>query len=123
MRSFQEKKRWRNLAQSWPALALLCVLALFFAWSVFGFWGKMEGTKKNRQLAEEKVAELEDKKARLSADIEKLSTEEGIEENIREKFGLAREGEGVIIIADDEKEAKEEAKSGGFFNWLKNLFR
>ena len=109
--------------RSKPILALLGLAVLFFAWSVFGFWGKMEETRKERAITEKKVAELEEKKEKLASDIEKLGTEEGVEENIREKFGLAREGEGVIIIVDDEEGAKEEAKSGGFFNWLKNLFK
>lgn len=109
--------------QSRPALILLGLAALFFAWSVFGFLGKMEETKKSKEIAEHKVTEFEEKKQKLGADIEKLQTEEGIEENIREKFGLAREGEGVIIIVDDQKPESEEPKSGGFLNWLKSLFK
>ena len=123
MRGFQEKKRWQKIMQSKPILGLLGLAVLFFAWSVFGFWGKMEETRKERAITEKKVAELEEKKEKLASDIEKLGTEEGVEENIREKFGLAREGEGVIIIVDDQEPQLEGAEKGGFWNWLKNLFK
>ncbi|MEK7569347.1 MAG: septum formation initiator family protein [Patescibacteria group bacterium] len=123
MRGFQEKKRWRNILESKPVLTLLAVLFLLLAWSVYGLFGKMEGTRKNRGISENKVKELELKKENLSADIGNLNTEEGVERNIREKYGLAKPGEGVIIIVDDQKPESDGKNRGGFWNWLKNLFK
>jgi len=125
MKSFQEKKKWSNLAQSKPVLAILATLLFFFAWSVFGFWGKMTDTRDNKKIVEDKVNELEEKKVILETDIEKLQTEKGIEENIREKFGWAKEGEKVIIIVEDKNEVntENEKQSGGFFFFFKNLFK
>ena len=86
--------------------------------------GKMAVTRENRKIAENKVAELQNEKIRLSADISKLNTESGIEENIREKFGLAKEGEGLIIVVEDkDKTEAEDESSGGFFSFFKNLFK
>ena len=68
--------------QSKPVLALLVALTLFFAWSVFNLWAKMSETAKSRTIAEEQVRELEEQRARLGADIEKLGTAAGIEESI-----------------------------------------
>lgn len=124
MRGFQEKKRWRNILQSKPVLILLAIFTLFLAWSVLGLWGKMSVTGKSKRLTENKVAELQEQKQKLSADIEKLETEAGIEENIRAQLGLAREGESVVIIVDEKAPAEsDQEKGGGFLNWLKKLFQ
>ena len=102
-----------------PVLAILGVLVLFFAWGVIGFMGKMEITRQNRKVAENKIAELEERKEKLSSEIAKLKTESGVEESIREKFGLAKEGEGLIVVVEDQrkKETKPPGPSG-FLSWL-----
>ena len=81
---------------------------LFFVWGIIGFMGKMEVTRQNKKIAENKVAELQQEKIKLSSDIAKLKTEGGVEESIRLKFGLAKEGEGLIVVVDD-KNSQEEA--------------
>ena len=66
-------------------LVLLGILVLFFAWGVVGFFRKMQITAENRRIVENKVAELLQQKEKLTSGIEKLKTEEGKEESIREK--------------------------------------
>ena len=84
----------------------------------------MQITIENRKLAENKIAELQKEKEKLSIDIAKLKTEDGIEENIRQKFGLAKEGENMIIVVDDQnKPTTEEAEERGFFSFFTNLFK
>jgi len=124
MRNFQQKRVFRNILYSKPVLVFFVILLLIFAWSVIGFMGKMEMTIENRKIAENKVAELEKQKEEFSANIAKLKTDTGIEESIREKFGLAKDGEGEIVIVEDKNppEAKTSG-SGGFFSFLKNLFK
>ena len=124
MRNFQHKRGFRNIIQSRPVLILLSILVLFFAWGLLGFMGKMATTIDNRKIIENKVASLEKEKAKLSSDIAKLKTDSGVEESIRDKFGLAKEGEGVIVIVDDKNppEVKKEPPSG-FFSFFTNLFK
>ena len=84
----------------------------------------MAGAVENRQLVESKIVELEDQKRKLSYDIDKLNTDAGIEASIREKFGLAREGEGQIIIIEDSKEPESpESSSSGFFSFFTRWFK
>lgn len=110
--------------QSRPVLVFLGILVLIFAWSVFGFMGKMQITRENRKIAEEKLIELEKQKEKLLFDIAKLKTDEGVEESIRAKFGLVKEGEGVIVIIDDKNPpVAQEQESGGFFSFFTNLFK
>ena len=124
MRNFQEKIGIRHIMQSRLILVFLGVIILVFAWSVIQLVSKAEETAKNKNIAEDKIAELQKGKEKLSSDIAKFQTEKGIEENIREKFGLAKEGENMIVIIEDKNlPEKEEVESNGFFSFLKNWFK
>ena len=123
MRNFQHKRDWRDIMQSRPVLVFLIVLVFIFAWSVFGFMGKMKVTIENKKIAENQAIELKEKKDKLLSDITKLKTENGVEESIRTKFGLAKEGEGLIVIVDDKNPPEvPKQEPSGFFSFWKNLF-
>jgi cell division protein FtsB len=124
MKSFQKKRSWRNIVQSKPVLVILGIFVLIFAWGVIGFMKKMQTTIENKNIAEEKFLELQKEKDKLSTDILKLKTDSGVEESIREKFGLAKEGEGVIVVVEDENSTKvPEKKTNGFFSFFMNWFK
>ena len=125
MRSFQKSGRLKRIIQSKTFLIFFGIVILAFIYSMFDFIGKMEETGKNRKIVEDKITELEKSKEKLNSDITKLKTEQGIEESIREKFGLAKEGENMILIIDDKNssEIPKNTDSGGFFSWLKSLLQ
>ena len=111
--------------QSKPVLVLLGIVTLIFAWNVLGFWNKMEETRNNQKMVEEKVAELEQQKEKLSSDINNLNTDEGKEKVFRENYGLAKDGEYMIQIVEDNTPpaSPAPAPSSGFWSFLKNLFK
>ncbi len=111
--------------ESKPVLGFLSIVILVFSWSVVGLIGKMQETSKNKQAVQARMLELTKNKEKLTADISKLQTDEGMEESIREKFGWVKEGEGVIVVVDDKsaQEPQKEEDSGGIFSFFKNLFK
>ena len=124
MKSFQQRRGWRNIIYSSPSLFLLIILLFFFAFGVIRFFGKMRTTGENRKIAEEKVAQLQKQKETLSTEITKLNTESGKEESIRERFPVAKDGEGVIVIVEDENVPNvPKPKSDGFFSFFTNWFK
>ena len=124
MKGFQQKRKLRNILESWPVLIFLGALLLFFIWGVLSFMVKMRTTIENRRIAEHKIEELEKAKEKLSTDIQSLNTEEGKERVFRENFGLAKEGEGLIVVVDDKNAAAAEgANKEGFFSFFKNWFK
>jgi len=125
MRNFQKSGRLRHLMQSKFFLIFLGVVILSFFFSMFSFMGKMEETVRNRKIVEDKITKLEKSKGKLNSDITKLKTEKGVEENIRDKFGLAKEGENMILIIDDKNqtEMQKEPDSGSFWSIIKNWFK
>ena len=125
MRSFQKRGKLRQVMQSKLFLIFLGVVIIVFSFSIFSFMNKMEETVKNKKIIEDKIAELEKSKEKLNSDIAKLRTESGIEENIREKFGLAKEGENMILIVDDKNspQTQKPPDSPWFFSFFDNLFK
>jgi len=125
MRNFQEKSRLKSFFHSWPVLIIMGMIILFFAWNVILLLGKMKQTKENKDLAEERVVELERKKEMLTIDTAKLDTDEGKETSIREKFGFAKEGEKLIVIVEEKNssDTEEKPKKRGFFSFFFNLFK
>jgi cell division protein FtsB len=125
MKNFERNRGRKNILESPPALALLGIVVLVFAWSVIRFWGKMAETRKNKDIAEAKTEALLEQKDALRSDIEKLRTDRGKEEFFRENYGLAKEGEDVIVIVDKapEKEAEKRSAISGFFSFFVNLFK
>ena len=129
MRNFQDKRKFNKFLESKFFLIAFFILLIFFAWSLIDFMHKMQETAKNKKIAKNKVAELIKTKERLNIDIEKLENQKGIEESLREKFGLGKEGEELIIILDDEEDKNKSATNVTnkefkviFYDYFKNLF-
>lgn len=124
MRNFQEKRGIKAILQSKPALFLLGAIILAFAWSIIGLVGKAEDTVKNKNIAADKITELQKEQDKLSSDIQNLQTDQGKEAAVREKFGFGKPGEGMIVVVDDpNSSAGAGAKQNGFFDFFKNFFK
>jgi cell division protein FtsB len=125
MKNFQQKRVWKNIVQSKPVLAILGIVILFFAWNILGLWNKMQETSKNKKIIEDKVAELQQRKNSLTSDINSLKTDQGKEKFFRENLGLAKEGEGEIVVVEDKNPppSSEKPASSGFFSFFKNWFK
>lgn len=124
MRNSQEQNWWKRIAHSYFGLGILSILILFFAWNVIKFAGKAEGTAKNKRIAEEKLENLHNQKNQLEGEINELSTQKGMEASIREKFGLAKEGEGLVVVVDEKSHTEgETGQESNFWNKIKNWFK
>jgi len=124
MKKIQHKRQFRKIVESKPVLVILCVFLVFFIFNIIKLVNKASETKQNRDVAQDKINELEKQKEDLEQKIQKLSTEKGVEEDIREKFGLGKEGEGMVVIVEDENKIKTEEveKNGGFWGFFKKIF-
>jgi len=90
----------RNILYS-PLTAGILLLAVFFAlhaaWNIFATY---QQTKQSYEITNSEYESLKKHKENTQEKIEQLSTERGIEVEIRNKFGFVKEGEGVVIIAE-----------------------
>ena len=102
---------------------VLCVILFFIARASFGAYQKMRASTEKRHRAEQTQNELQARLDSLSKKVEYLDTERGLEEEIRSKFNVAKEGEEVFVIVGDEGEKSISASTtqsvlSRFWNWI-----
>lgn len=59
------------------------------------------------QRAQEEQRALEERRTELETRVDDLTGERGVETEIRRNFDVAKEGEQVVVIVDDESDAEE----------------
>ena len=119
MRNSQEQNTFKRIMHSKAGLLLLGVFVLFFSWNVFTFAVKAKETAQNRDVAQEKIVSLQQQKDRLTKDIDSLNTQSGVEETIRDKFGLAKDGEGMIVVTDGDTTTTDQTTQVNPSLWMR----
>ncbi len=99
---------------------LLVAVLILIAGAVQGVWKAYETARNSKELrsqAEVRMYELTGREATLKADIAALKSYRGVEEVLRETYGLGRQGEGVVIIVESQSAPLPSEES-----WSKKLF-
>jgi len=78
-------------------LVVLVILLSRASWNVFL---KEKNTKESLVETQEDFQNLEREKNELEGDINNLSTARGVDEEIRNKFRVTKDGEGMIMLID-----------------------
>lgn len=100
MLDFKEKKKTRRFIYSTPVVAFLGIVFLFFSYNLFGLHKISEESQRKTNEAKAELRILEERKRDLEKRVSFLKTERGQESEIREKFMVGKEGEGVILLVD-----------------------
>lgn len=114
MFDFHEKRKIRRYLFSKPAIGLVLGASVVLSISVYD---RYVVSREMQMKLEEKYTELEKLEIRaetLGAKVEYLGDERGIEEELRSRFDVAKEGEQVVVLLDskrDKKEIDDEANS------------
>jgi cell division protein FtsB len=123
MREFQEKGKYKRILYSKIVVIILAVLILFFAKATYGVYKKQLESKANALQAISELQKLQDREKLLNSELTRLSTHEGVEEEIRAKYGVSKPGEEMIIIVDNSKPTTTSTiEKKGFWNSIKNIF-
>jgi cell division protein FtsB len=122
MREFQ-KRRTRGseilrISLGVGGVLLLCAVAYFLARGAWDMYGKFASAAAARATAEAQVVELEGRRASIESEVEALSTERGIETAVRERYGVARPGEGEIAIVRQSSSTEILRQEPGVFERL-----
>jgi len=105
MLDIRERTRLRRLLYAKPTIILLAFLVALLSHGAWGVYQKSKEAMAKQEKAEKELAGLLAREQELKGDIARLSSEEGVEEEIRERFMVAKEGEKVMIITDPDKDA------------------
>lgn len=111
MLEFQEKRKIKKFIYSKITLFILLVLILLTLKATWGVYTKYSLTKENMEKSATNAEKLLARQDFLESEIDRLQTPAGVEQEIREKYGLVKEGEEVIVIlpAGQEIDVKAEA--------------
>jgi len=109
---------------SYWKIAILIILVLFAGRAVINIYGRYQDSLANLALAQKELVTIENKKTKLEKATAKLKTEQGIEETIRQKYQVAKNGEQLIVIVDDKQKKPTELvpKTKGFWQAIFKLF-
>jgi len=125
MLEFQEKRKIKRLVYSKITLVILIILIILMFKMVWEVYEKECLTKENLTKTSNSLKGLQVREKMLSSGIDKLETDTGIEQEIREKYGLVKPGEEVIIVVDkgDSTSSLPISSRTGFWqkvkDWLK----
>ena len=111
MFDFHEKRKIRRIVYSKTVFVLLVCLAVFLSTAVYHRYVVATDTK---EKLEERRVDLEALQLRaevLNTKVEYLENERGIEEELRNRFDVAKEGEQVVVIIDDRENREPTATS------------
>jgi cell division protein FtsB len=124
MREFKKKNKY-DFWHSPLALGILFCLVALFAYNMIGLIEKERDSSKKKSLILDQINTLKNRESSLLNDINKLKTDEGVEEMIRGKYQVVKQGEKEIIIVDDDNKIPASPDSTidhSFWGFIKKMF-
>ena len=122
---FQGRQKLRKILYSKVTLLVLTALVFFVGRGAWNTHQKAQIARSERSIAERSLNELESRTSELQASLIRLKSERGIEEEVRQKYTVARPGEEVVIVVDDSVKKGENSKTvseKGFWRSLVDFF-
>ena len=108
------------------ALVVLFCILVFSGYRIIDLIKKDVETNHKKELILDQINSLRQREASLNDSISKLTTDEGKEEIIREKYQVAKEGEKMVTIVDEDiptnPAPQPEVVSHGFWGFIKKIF-
>ena len=121
----QEKKKFHQIVYSRPTLVLLAVLLVVALNSTWKMYEKASLAREQKNRLENELESLKARELDLQAKIANLKTERGLEEEIRGRFSVAKNGESVVVVVDPSYEGtstQDESVIGGLWHKFLRLF-
>lgn len=97
---FRERFKLRKLLYAKPTIIIMAMFLVLISHSAWRMHEKSLDAISKRDKAIEELRALEARKAELENDVARLSSDRGIEEEIRDRFMVAKEGEKVMIVVE-----------------------
>lgn len=104
MFDFHQKRKFRTVVNSPITQGVLLLLVLTVGWSAYDRFSIAMEMNERRAEAELEAAALQSRKETLETQVEYLSSERGIEAEMRRQFDVALPGEQVVVILEEDEE-------------------
>ncbi len=98
----KEKKRnaWFKLVLSKLSVIILFAILIVVVQGTWSVYKKARFANENRQQAEAQSQELAERTEALTVELDRLQTDRGREEVLRQQFDVGHEGEHLIVLVD-----------------------
>jgi cell division protein FtsB len=122
---YGNKSLWKQISKSLIVLVALIIVFILMARATWKMYEKSSASGERLAQAAAALADLNKRAEALSEKVAYLSTEQGIESEIRTKFRAAREGESVAVIVDESQPSNETPASStpAVLSWWEELLR
>jgi cell division protein FtsB len=110
MLEFQKKKKIKNMVYSKLALIFILFILFLFIKATVSFYQKAQESKNRKVRAENEFTELEKRREDLEHKIKRLNSPVGVEEQLRERFDLVKEGEQTILIGENKASTSSDSR-------------
>ncbi|NCT01825.1 hypothetical protein GW766_01040 [Candidatus Parcubacteria bacterium] len=111
MFDFYQKRKFREIVNSPITQGVILTMCLIIGWSAYVRFDVAMEMRERRIQAETQTAALESHKATLKDKVEYLSSDRGIEAEMRRQFDVALPDEKVVVIIDREEDGKSIAST------------
>lgn len=125
MKEFQRRRFLRNIVYSKITSFALLIVLVFVSYQTFNLYKKSRQAVWRNNKVEVELGKLNNRKDYLESEVARLNTDVGAEEELREKFQVAKPGEKVLIILDqkeDNQNDEKDADNKSFFKRFLGLF-
>jgi len=100
MTDFQQKRKIKSVIYSKLSLIILIIIIFFIAKATYNIYQKYKLSSNNYYAVKKDYDSLKDRRLMLESEIKRLKTDNGVEEEIRSKFNVAKPGETVVTVID-----------------------
>jgi lysophospholipid acyltransferase (LPLAT)-like uncharacterized protein len=90
---------------------------------VYGIYTKVRESGMDRKSAEHELADLQIREKMILEKVERGNSDRGQEEQIREKFNVAKDGESVIVLVDKPVPASTTINEANVFKSMWNKIK
>jgi len=124
MFDFQQKRKFKKVIYSRVTILILFILVLLLANSTYKIYQKERLSLADYNQTKKEYDSLNGRQTMLDSEIARLKTENGIEEEIRSKFSVAKPGETVVVVVDSSSSSSTDENISNnswwqnFLNWF-----
>ncbi len=126
MREFQERNNTKKRVYSKTVLLILFLVLILIIRGVFSVYAKENESRLEMERVLKQKEALQSRLDVMNSHNEQMKTSTGVEAEIRNKFDVVKDGEGVVVIVDKDIPMVESDKRGvikKFWDSVVNVFR